>query len=131
MIKMDGRKLEVSGEACLGAVFAISYFFFINLQYKDLFVNLIFQKMMPPSSYIYIILLSLGISYVLKLWFTRLKKFDAINHRSVHQTKATKTGNGCLITLPFFDLLLSFWNSALRFFNAHPIGDYVRCRGLR
>ena len=93
----------MSGEACLGAVFAISYFFFINLQYKDLFVNLIFQKMMPPSSYIYIILLSLGISYVLKLWFTRLKKFDAINHRSVHQTKATKTGGmAVFITLFLF-----------------------------
>ncbi len=57
--------------------------------------------MMPPLSYISIIFASLLSSFLLKLWFTRLKKFDAINHRSVHQTKATKTG-GIAIFLTLF-----------------------------
>ena len=53
--------------------------------------------------YFPIILVSLSISYVLKLWFIRLGKFDAINHRSVHQTKATKTGGiGVFLTLFLF-----------------------------
>ena len=43
-MKREGTKLEVSSEVCLGAGFAISNYFFIKLQYKDLFVNYIFQK---------------------------------------------------------------------------------------
>ena len=31
-------------------------------------------------------------SYALKKLFTKLNKFDAINFRSVHKSKATKTG---------------------------------------
>ena len=57
--------------------------------------------MIPPLSYISIIFASLLSSFLLKLWFTRLKKFDVINHRSVHQTKATKTG-GMAIFLTLF-----------------------------
>ena len=57
--------------------------------------------MMPAVFYFPIIFVSLGISYALKLWFTRLGKFDAINHRSVHQTKATKTG-GISVFLTLF-----------------------------
>jgi UDP-N-acetylmuramyl pentapeptide phosphotransferase/UDP-N-acetylglucosamine-1-phosphate transferase len=42
----------------------------------------------------------------LKLWFTRLQKFDAINHRSVHQTKATKTGGMAVFLTLFFSLFI-------------------------
>lgn len=62
---------------------------------------------MSPLSYFLIVLVSLIISYGLKLWFTRLQKFDAINHRSVHQTKATKTG-GIAVFLSLF--LCSLYN---------------------
>ena len=39
-----------------------------------------------------IVLLSFLISYSLKKIFTRLNKFDAINFRSIHKSKATKSG---------------------------------------
>ena len=53
--------------------------------------------------YILIVLVSFIVSYGLKLWFTRFKKFDAINHRSIHNTKATKTGGiAIFITLFIF-----------------------------
>ena len=42
--------------------------------------------------YLVTILLSLASAFTLKIWFTRLGKFDAINYRSVHNTQATKTG---------------------------------------
>ena len=59
--------------------------------------------MTPPLIYFSVILLGLLCSYALKLWFIRLGKFDAINHRSVHQTKATKTGGiGVFLTLFLF-----------------------------
>ena len=37
----------------------------------------------------------------LKKIFTRLGKFDAINYRSVHNTKATKTGGIAVFTTLF------------------------------
>lgn len=50
-----------------------------------------------------VVSVSLLVSFGLNLWFTRLQKFDQINHRSVHQAKATKTGGiGAFITLFFF-----------------------------
>ena len=57
---------------------------------------------MDPLSFFSIILVSLIICYGLRLWFTRLQKFDAINHRSVHKSKATKTGGMAV----FFTLFL-------------------------
>ena len=37
---------------------------------------------------------------LLTLWFRKHKKFDAINHRSIHKSKATKTGGiGIFLTL--------------------------------
>tara|TARA_B100001175_G_C19509138_1_gene642641 strand:- start:2474 stop:3403 length:930 start_codon:yes stop_codon:yes gene_type:complete len=58
---------------------------------------------MTPLSYFLVFLLSFVFSFGLKSWFTRLKNFDAINHRSIHQTKATKTGGiGVFITLFIF-----------------------------
>ena len=40
-------------------------------------------------------------SYALKKLFTKLNKFDAINFRSVHQSKATKTGGIAVFTTIF------------------------------
>ena len=40
-------------------------------------------------------------SYVLKKLFTKLNQFDAINFRSVHQSKATKTGGIAVFTTIF------------------------------
>ena len=57
---------------------------------------------MGPLSFFSIILVNLIICYGLRLWFTRLQKFDAINHRSVHKSKATKTGGMAV----FFTLFL-------------------------
>ena len=56
---------------------------------------------MGTLSFFSIILVSLTICYGLRLWFTRLQKFDAINHRSVHKAKATKTG-GIAVFLTLF-----------------------------
>ena len=42
--------------------------------------------------YIVTIFLSISTAYIIKKWFTRLGKFDVINHRSVHNAQATKTG---------------------------------------
>ena len=56
---------------------------------------------MGPLSFFSIILVNLIICYGLRLWFTRLQKFDAINHRSVHKSKATKTG-GMAVFLTLF-----------------------------
>ncbi len=47
---------------------------------------------MNTTLYIVTILISIATAYTLKKWFIRLGKFDAINHRSVHNTQATKTG---------------------------------------
>ncbi|MDB2315193.1 undecaprenyl/decaprenyl-phosphate alpha-N-acetylglucosaminyl 1-phosphate transferase [Flavobacteriaceae bacterium] len=58
---------------------------------------------MEVLTFFAIVSVSLVISYGLNLWFTRLEKFDLINHRSAHQTKATKTGGiGSFLTLFLF-----------------------------
>ena len=51
--------------------------------------------------YIITIFLSIATAYALKKLFTRLGKFDAINYRSVHDTKATKTGGIAVFTTLF------------------------------
>jgi len=71
---------------------------------------------MSLLSYFLIVLVSLIISYGLKLWFTRLQKFDAINHRSVHQTKATKTG-GMAVFLSLFLCSLYYYLQAVQIFD--------------
>ena len=71
---------------------------------------------MPPLSYFSIILVSFLASYALKLWFTRLKKFDAINHRSIHQTKATKTG-GMAVFLTLFLFSTYFYLSGVELYD--------------
>ena len=54
-----------------------------------------------------IVPISFLISYLLKKIFTRLGNFDAINFRSVHQSKATKTGGiSVFFTVFFFFFLL-------------------------
>ena len=72
--------------------------------------------MLPYLSYFPVILLSFLVSYALKLWFTRLKKFDEINHRSVHQTKATKTG-GMAVFLTLFIFSTFFYLSGIQIFD--------------
>ena len=58
---------------------------------------------MTPINYLAIIIFSLTTNIILKKWFTILKKFDSINYRSIHQTRATKTGGiGVFITLFIF-----------------------------
>ena len=43
------------------------------------------------------------VSYLLNKWFTKYNKFDAINFRSAHRTKATKTGGiSIFLTLIIF-----------------------------
>ncbi len=71
---------------------------------------------MSPLSLFAVILVSLVICYGLKLWFTRLQKFDIINHRSVHQTKATKTG-GIAIFLTLFVFSVYYYLNALKIFD--------------
>ncbi|MGB2313444.1 MAG: glycosyltransferase family 4 protein [Flavobacteriaceae bacterium] len=72
--------------------------------------------MMTTLSYFSIILVSFLASFVLKLWFTRLKKFDAINHRSVHQSKATKTG-GMSVFLTLFLFSTYFYLSGVELYD--------------
>ena len=48
------------------------------------------------------ILLSIATVFILKKWFTRIGKFDAINHRSVHDAQATKTGGITVFVTLFF-----------------------------
>ena len=47
-------------------------------------------------------------NFFLKFWFTKLKKFDAINHRSTHKSKATKTG-GIAIFLTLFIYSIGYY----------------------
>ena len=69
---------------------------------------------MGPLSFFSIILVSLIICYGLRLWFTRLQKFDAINHRSVHKAKATKTGGiAVFLTLFLFSTYYYFYGIQL------------------
>ena len=71
---------------------------------------------MNYAHYISIILVSLILSYGLKLWFTKLQKFDAINHRSVHHTKATKTG-GMAVFLTLFLFSSYFYLNQVQIFD--------------
>ena len=71
---------------------------------------------MSPLSLFSIVLVSLIICYGLKLWFTRLQKFDDINHRSVHQTKATKTG-GIAVFLTLFLFSIYYYLNANQIFD--------------
>lgn len=64
------------------------------------------------TSYLLVILTSLVFCYVLRWWFTRLKRFDAINHRSVHSVKATKTGGVAVFLSLFIFSLYNYLNSA-------------------
>ena len=56
---------------------------------------------MSEILYIIVIITSLGFGHLLQRWFIKLKKFDTINSRSVHRSKATKTG-GISIFLTLF-----------------------------
>lgn len=47
---------------------------------------------MNTIQYVLVLMTSALLNYLLHQWFTKLKKFDAINARSVHRNKATKTG---------------------------------------
>ena len=71
---------------------------------------------MTPLGYFLIVLVSLIICYGLKLWFTRLQKFDAINHRSVHQTKATKNG-GIAVFLTLFIFSIYYYLNSNQIFD--------------
>jgi len=66
--------------------------------------------------YILIVLVSFIVSYGLKLWFTRFKKFDAINHRSIHNTKATKTG-GIAIFITLFIFSFFYYLNQVQIFD--------------
>jgi UDP-GlcNAc:undecaprenyl-phosphate/decaprenyl-phosphate GlcNAc-1-phosphate transferase len=66
--------------------------------------------------YILIVLVSFIVSYGLKLWFTRFKKFDAINHRSIHNTKATKTG-GIAIFITLFIFTFFYYLNQVQIFD--------------
>lgn len=58
---------------------------------------------MTLDNSIFLILTSIVVSSGLNFWFIKLRKFDAINYRSVHRGKATKTGGiGVFITLFIF-----------------------------
>ena len=64
---------------------------------------------MDPVYLFSIIVVSLFFTIGLKLWFIRQKKFDDINHRSIHQIKATKTGGiSVFLTLFMFSLFFYF-----------------------
>ena len=67
-------------------------------------------------NYILIVLVSFIVSYGLKLWFTRFKKFDAINHRSIHNTKATKTG-GIAIFITLFIFSFFYYLNQVQIFD--------------
>ena len=47
---------------------------------------------MNTTSIVLVVIVSSLISFIVRKWFINLKKFDDINFRSVHQSKATKTG---------------------------------------
>ncbi len=57
---------------------------------------------MNSVNYFLVFIISLVLCFSLKFWFIKLKKFDAINHRSVHRSKAVKNGG---ITI-FFTLFI-------------------------
>ncbi len=58
---------------------------------------------MSTIQYVLVLLTSTTLGYLLRRWFIQLQKFDAINARSVHRSKATKTGGiTVFLTLFFF-----------------------------
>lgn len=63
---------------------------------------------MNTTLYFLVLTSSFFLSFGLKRVFASLKKFDAINHRSIHRTKATKTG-GISIFLTIFIFALYFY----------------------
>ena len=63
---------------------------------------------MNTTLYFLVVTFSFFLSFGLKRVFTSLKKFDAINNRSIHRTKATKTG-GISIFLTIFIFALYFY----------------------
>ena len=68
------------------------------------------------TSYFFVILMSLVFCYVLRWYFTRLQKFDAINHRSAHTVKATKTG-GMAVFLTLFLFSIYYYLNAAQIFD--------------
>jgi len=56
---------------------------------------------MSTIQYLLVLLTSTTLGYLLRRWFIQLQKFDAINTRSVHRSKATKTG-GITVFLTLF-----------------------------
>ena len=63
-----------------------------------------------------IVLSSFLLSYSLKKIFIRLNKFDAINHRSIHKSKATKSG-GIAIFLTIFIFSFYFYIKSIELFD--------------
>mgnify|MGYP001411525264 CR=1 FL=1 len=58
---------------------------------------------MSEILYVIVLLTNFILSHLLQTWFINLKKFDTINSRSVHRSKATKTGGiSIFITLFIF-----------------------------
>ena len=71
---------------------------------------------MNTTLYIVAIMLSIATAFTLKKWFIRLGKFDAINHRSVHKTQATKTG-GITVFLTLFLITIYLYITKQEFFD--------------
>ncbi len=71
---------------------------------------------MSEILYIIVIITSLGFGHLLQRWFIKLKKFDTINSRSVHRSKATKTG-GISIFLTLFIFSCFFYLKGENIFN--------------
>ena len=71
---------------------------------------------MNYALFISVFIVSLIMSYLMKFWFIRFQKFDAINHRSIHQTKATKTG-GIAVFLTLFIFSCLFYVQQVEIFD--------------
>tara|TARA_B100001093_G_scaffold28396_1_gene24863 strand:+ start:1646 stop:2578 length:933 start_codon:yes stop_codon:yes gene_type:complete len=71
---------------------------------------------MNTTLYLFTILLSIATAFTLKIWFTRLGKFDVINYRSVHKTQATKTG-GITVFLTLFLITIYLYISKQELFD--------------
>lgn len=92
----------------LGTDLDILAHFFIKLQYINN-IGKIFYRNMTGIQFLFVILTSLLLGLLIHKWFIKLQKFDAINFRSVHQTKATKTGGiAVFLTLFFFSTYFYF-----------------------
>jgi UDP-N-acetylmuramyl pentapeptide phosphotransferase/UDP-N-acetylglucosamine-1-phosphate transferase len=71
---------------------------------------------MIPVYYILVFIVSLVVCFGLKFWFVKLKKFDVINHRSVHKSKAVKNG-GITIFFTLFIFSIYFYLNHLEPFD--------------